>query len=95
MSSTMQVKITLSGRAANKLLHVLIISPATSGAEMLFLLLKAFMSITAPFSPTRLTNRALSFTTVFSLTIPCLSAVVNPDIYSFHFSIQQGRNSIL
>ena len=30
MSSTMQVKITLSGRAANKLLYVLIIYPANS-----------------------------------------------------------------
>ena len=48
MSSTMQVKITLSGRAANKLLYVLKIYPANSGAEMLFLLLKALISITAP-----------------------------------------------
>ncbi len=54
MSSTMQVKITLSGRAANKLLYVLKIYPANSGAEMLFLLLKALISITAPFSPTRI-----------------------------------------
>ena len=48
MSSTMQVKITLSGRAANELLYVLIIYPANSGAERLFLLLKALISISAP-----------------------------------------------
>ena len=56
MSSTMQVKITLFGRAANKLLYVLIIYPASSGPEMLFLLMKALISISAPFSPTRLTS---------------------------------------
>jgi len=44
MSSTMQVKITLSGRAANKLLYVLKIYPAISGAEILFLLLKALLA---------------------------------------------------
>ena len=54
MSSTIQVKITLSGRAANKLLYVLKIYPANSGPEMLFLLLKALISITAQFSPTRI-----------------------------------------
>ena len=54
MSSTIQVKITLSGRAANKLLYVLKIYPASMGHGMLFLLLKALISITAPFSPTRI-----------------------------------------
>ena len=47
MSSTMQVKITLSGRAANKLLHVFIIYPTKSGPEMLLLLRKALISISA------------------------------------------------
>ena len=51
MSSTIQVKITLSGIAANKLLYVLIIYPTNSGPEMLFLLLKALISISSPFSP--------------------------------------------
>ena len=50
MSSTIQVKITLSGRAANKLLYVLIIYPANMGPDMLFLLLKELISISAPFS---------------------------------------------
>ena len=48
MSLTMLVKITLSGRAPNKPLNVLIIYPANSGADMLFLLLKPLISITAP-----------------------------------------------
>jgi len=77
------------------MLGVISIHPASSGPDMLFLLLKALISITAPFSPTRLTSWALSSSIVFSLTIPCRSAVVDPAIYSFHFSIQQGRNSIL
>ena len=53
MSSTIQEKITLFGRAANKLLHVFIIYPTKSGPEMLLLLRKALISISAPFSPTR------------------------------------------
>ena len=56
MSSTMLVKITLFGRAANKLLYVLKIYPATSGAEMLISVFKSKKSISAPFSPTRLTS---------------------------------------
>ncbi len=39
MSSTMQVKITLSGRAANKLLYVFITYPANMGPDMLILLI--------------------------------------------------------
>ena len=56
MSSTIQVKTMPYGRAANKLLYVLIIYPANLGPEMLFLLLKALISITVPFSTTRLTS---------------------------------------
>ena len=56
MSSTMQVKTMPYGRKANKLLYVFITYPANSGAEMLFLLLKALIRITVPFSPTRLTS---------------------------------------
>ena len=48
MSSTMQVKTMPYGRKANKLLYVLIIYPANSGLEMLFLLLKTLISISAP-----------------------------------------------
>jgi hypothetical protein len=33
MNTTMQVKITLSGRTANKPLNVLLIYPANSGAD--------------------------------------------------------------
>ena len=53
MSSTMLVKITLSGRAANKLLYVLIIYPATSGAEIL---IKCFQKQEKHLSPI-LTNK--------------------------------------
>ena len=56
MSSTMLVKITLSGRAANKLLYFLKIYPVTSGAEMLISVFKSRGSISPPFSPTRLTS---------------------------------------
>ena len=52
MSSTMQVKITLSGRATNKLLYVRVLAIYTvnSGPEMLSLLLKALISISEPYS---------------------------------------------
>ena len=56
MSSTIQVKTMPYGRAANKLLYVLIIYPANLGPEMLFLILKALISISAPLSPTKLTS---------------------------------------
>ena len=48
MSSTMLVKITLSGRAASKLLNVHIVCPAKSRPDMLFLLLKVLKSMSAP-----------------------------------------------
>ena len=53
MSSTIQVKITLFGRAANNPLHFFIIYPTKSGTEMLLLLRKALIRISAPFLPTR------------------------------------------
>ena len=52
--------------------------PESSGPELLFLLLKALISILAPFSPTRLTSWALSSSTDFSLTISCRSTGLNP-----------------
>ena len=52
--------------------------PAISGPELLFLLLKALISISAPFSSTRLTSWALSSSTDFSLTISCRSTGLNP-----------------
>ena len=52
--------------------------PASSGPDMLLLLLKALISISAPFSPTRLTSWAFSSSTVFSLTISCISTGLKP-----------------
>ena len=60
------------------MLGVISIHPANSGPDMLFLLLKALISISAPFSPTRLTSWAFSSSTDFSLTISCLSTGLNP-----------------
>ena len=60
------------------ILGVISIHPASSGPEMLFLLLKALISISAPFSPTRLTSWAFSSSTDFSLTISCLSTGLKP-----------------
>ena len=51
---------------------------ASSGPDILLLLLKALISISAPFSPTRLTSWALSSSTDFSFTISCLSTGLNP-----------------
>jgi len=51
---------------------------ASSGPEILLLLLKALMSISAPFSPTGLTSWALSSSTDFSLTISCRSTGLKP-----------------
>jgi len=48
-----------------------------SGPEMLLLLLKALINISAPFSPTRLTSWAFSSSSDFSLTISCLSTGLN------------------
>ena len=52
--------------------------PDRPGPELFFLLLKALISISAPFSPTRLTSWALSSSTDFSLTISCRSTGLNP-----------------
>ena len=49
------------------------IYPVNSWPEILLLLLKALISISASFSPTRLTSWALSSSTDLSLTISCLS----------------------
>jgi len=57
---------------------VIITQIVNSGPEMLLLLLKALINISAPFSPTRLTSWALSSSTDFSLTISCRSTGLNP-----------------
>ena len=57
---------------------VIYVHPASSEPDMLLLLLKALINISAPFSPTRLTSWALSSSTDFSLTISCLSTGLNP-----------------
>ena len=65
-------------RFAYYILGVISIHTANSGPDILLLLLKALMSISAPFSPTRLTSWALSSSTDFFLTISCLSTGLNP-----------------
>ena len=60
------------------MLGVISIHWDNSGPDMLFLLLKALISISAPFSPTRLTSWAFSSSTDFSLTISCLSTGLKP-----------------
>ena len=62
------------------MLGVISIHLANSGPEILLLLLKALINISAPFSPTRLTSWALSSSTDFSLTISCLSTGLNPAV---------------
>ena len=59
-------------------LGVMGVHSASSGPDILLLLLKALISISAPFSPTRLTSWALSSSTDFSFTISCLSTGLNP-----------------
>ena len=61
MSLIIQVKTTLSGRAANKLLHVFIIYPTKSGPEVLLLYLTTPISISAPFSTKRHLNPGTTF----------------------------------
>ena len=60
------------------ILGVISIHPASSGPDMLLLLLKAPTNNWAPSSPTRLTSWAFSSSTDFSLTISCLSTGLNP-----------------
>jgi len=60
------------------MLGVISIHPVNSGPDMLLLLLKALISISAPLSPTRLTSWAFSSSTDFSLTISCLSTGLKP-----------------
>ena len=52
----MPVLSGIYGKAALYDFGVINIHPANSGPEMLLLFLKALMSISAPFSPTRLTS---------------------------------------
>jgi len=52
----MPVLSGIYGKAALYDFGVISIHPANSGPEMLLLFLKALMSISAPFSPTRLTS---------------------------------------
>jgi hypothetical protein len=52
----MPVLTGIYGKAALYDFRVLSINPASSGPEILFLLLKALISLSSPFSPTRLTS---------------------------------------
>jgi len=52
----MPVLSGIYGKAALYDFGVISMHPANSGPEMLLLLLKALMSISTPFSPTRLTS---------------------------------------